>query len=341
MIGFQPELLGDLPQPDESLETRNLEKKELYDMVTAIWCLPPYTSKGVTREYLLQVHSAQVFRVNTNELRRFEVELTKDSLKKVGAINNALLVKKLNILLAEQGNRTLGFTEFEIPESNWLFRVARYIDQTNLLEIFERPVRPEPPLSNHSKTCSRIYYGRMFASTHLFRSARVRENKKLWENFKSISDTYRTLTSYKINLEVLNHELEETQRKVLQYQVSLDDQVTKAAFTYTALDNPNIRPETILGGPETFTPEMREAVNGNMRCKLLFITVISFIYCSDQALSREDAATLDLVNQSLARMAEARGIPAHSPSKQLSSTQQKTQQRENRQRTTMEAENNH
>ena len=34
MIGFQPELLGDLPQPDESLETRNLEKRELYDMVS-------------------------------------------------------------------------------------------------------------------------------------------------------------------------------------------------------------------------------------------------------------------------------------------------------------------
>lgn len=265
MIGFQPELLGDLPQPDEPLETRNLEKRELFDMVAAIWFVPPYLSKGVTRDYLISVHRGQVFRVNANELKRFEVELTRETQKKVGTINNALLVKKLNILLTEKGEPNLGFNEFEIPESSWLYRVARFIDQTNLLEIFERAVRPEPPLSNHSRTCSRIYYGRMHASTYLFRSQRVREHKKLWDNFKVISDTYRTLTSYRINLEVLAHEVEETTKKVAQYQVLLDDLVTKSAFTYTSLENPQIRPESILAGAETFTAEMRDLLNNNMR----------------------------------------------------------------------------
>jgi len=265
MIGFQPELLGDLPQPDESLETRNLEKKELYDMVSSIWCVPPYSSKGVTRVYLLAVHNSRVFRVNANELKRFEVDITKDTQKKIGTINNALLVKKLNILLAERNQPGLGFDEFEIPESTWLYRVARYIDQTNLLEIFERPVRPEPPLSNHSKACSRIYYGRVHASTHLFRNQRVRENKKLWENFKLVSDTYRTLLSYKINVEVLQHEIDEANRKVLQYQVALDDLVTKSAFTYTSIEHPNIRPEFIIAGGEQFTPEMKELLNGSVK----------------------------------------------------------------------------
>ena len=265
MIGFKPELHGDVPQPDEGLDTKNLEKRELFDMVAAVWFLPPYSSKGVTRDYLLKVNRNTVFRVNNNELKRFEVELSREAQKKIGTINNALLVRKLNILLQAQGRMELGFTEYEIPESNWLHKVARYIDQTNLLEIFERPVRPEPPLSRESTVCSRIYYCRVNASNYLFRTPPVRQNKKLWENFKTISDTYRTLLSYRINIDVLHKELEETRQKIVMYESTLNEQVTKTAFTYTALENPNIRPELLLGGPETFTGEMREVLNGNIQ----------------------------------------------------------------------------
>jgi hypothetical protein len=265
MIGFQPELHGDIPQPDEGLDTKNLEKKELFDMLAAVWFLPPYSSKGVTRDYLLKINRNAVFRVNTNELKRFEVELSRECQKKIGTINNALLVRKLNVLLTAQTREELGFTEFEIPESGWLHRVTRYIDQTNLLEVFERPVRPEPPLSTQSHSCSRIYYGRVNASNFLFRTPQVRQNKKLWENFKVISDTYRTLLSYRINIDVLQKEMEETRAKVGMYESSLSEQVTKCAFTYTALENPNIRPEVILGGAENFTGEMREQLNGNIK----------------------------------------------------------------------------
>ena len=265
MIGFQPELHGDIAQPDEGLDTKNLEKKELFDMVAAVWLLPPYSSKGVTRDYLLRVNRNAVFRVNTNELKRFEVELSREAQKKIGTINNALLVRKLNIFLTEQGREVLGFTEFEIPESGWLHRVARYIDQSNILEVFERPMRAEPPLTTQSNACSRIYYGRVNASSYLFRTPQVRQNKKLWENFKIISDTYRTLLSYKINIDVLQKELEETRAKVILYESNLSDLVTKSAFTYTALENPNIRPEVILAGADAFTGEMREMLNGNIR----------------------------------------------------------------------------
>jgi hypothetical protein len=265
MIGFQPELHGDIPQPDEGLDTKNLEKKELFDMIAAVWCVPPYSSKGVTRDYLLRVNRNAVFRVNTNELRRFEIDLPRECQKKIGTINNALLVRKLNVLLVAQAREELGFTEYEIPESAWLHRIARYIDQTNLLEVFERPVRPEPPLSTQSSACSKIYYGRVNASSYLFRTLQVRQNKKLWENFKAISDTYRTLLSYKINVDVLQREMEETRAKVIMFESSLSEQLTKSAFTYTALENPNIRPEVILGGAENFTGEMRELLNGNIK----------------------------------------------------------------------------
>ena len=238
-------------------------------MLSAVWHLPPYSSKGVTRDYLLRVNRDQVFRVNANELKRFEVELSKESQKNIGTINNALLVRKLNILLVAKGRRELGFTEYEIPESNWLHKVARYIDQTNLLEIFERPARQEPPLTTESNVCSKIYYGRVNASNYLFRTPQVRQCKKLWENFKMISDIFRTLLSYRINLDVLQRELEETRAKTILYEGNLTEQITKCAFTYTALENPIIRPETILGGAEAFTGEMREMLNGNIQLQPL------------------------------------------------------------------------
>lgn len=159
----------------------------------------------------------------------------------------------------------MGFTEFEIPESNWLFKMAKYIDQTNLLEVFERPVRAEPQITATSRPSSRVYHGRTHASTHLFRTAQIRQNKKLHENFKLISDTFRTLMSYKISLEVLEREVQDTRARIVVVESNLGDFVTKAAFTYTAVENPNIRPETILGGPEGLTPQMREVINGNIK----------------------------------------------------------------------------
>lgn len=90
-------------------------------------------------------------------------------LKKVGIMNNALLVRKLNALLKMKGEKELGYNEYEIPEQNWLYKIARYADQTNLLEFFESPVVPEPALTPHFLDISHIYHGRTFAVQWLFR----------------------------------------------------------------------------------------------------------------------------------------------------------------------------
>ena len=93
----------------------------------------------------------------------------------------------------------------------------------------------------------------------------MRQYKKLWENFKAISDTFRTLLSLRINIDVLMRELEDTRTKILLYESNLSEQLTKSAFTYTALDNPNIRPELLIGGADAFTGEMRELLNSNIQ----------------------------------------------------------------------------
>ena len=64
MIGFQNELNPERGQITEGLDTRNLEKKELYDMLAHTIYLPPYHSRGVNREYLLRVHKGLCYRAS-------------------------------------------------------------------------------------------------------------------------------------------------------------------------------------------------------------------------------------------------------------------------------------
>lgn len=118
MIGFFKKMDGQYSQTknDEEHTTKNLDKAELYEMIAQTFCLPPLHSRGITREYLLDVHRDKVFKVDTKMLKSFEVNLTPKQTKKVGVINSALLVKKLNLLLASRNQKPLGFNEHDPPD---------------------------------------------------------------------------------------------------------------------------------------------------------------------------------------------------------------------------------
>jgi len=120
MIGFQ-QGLAEIARPEEPAETAGLSKNQLYDRVVATYFLPPFLSRGVTRDYLLRVLNNQVFRVTHNAIKHFEVDLEKAQTTKTSSPNNSLIVKKLNRLLEETGQRQLGFDEYEVPESAWLY----------------------------------------------------------------------------------------------------------------------------------------------------------------------------------------------------------------------------
>ena len=107
----------------------------------------------------------------------------------------------------------MGFTELEVPDQTWLYKVARYIDQTNILEFFETLISPEPPLGNNSSQISTIYYRRLFACQWLFKLQTTKTNKKLWEMLKNLSEVYRTLMAQRINAELLEQEVRKNREK--------------------------------------------------------------------------------------------------------------------------------
>ena len=264
MIGFSQELKEfKLRREDETPETKDLSKQKLYDMVELDWYLPPCSSKGITREYLLQVRNGEVFRVNHEDMKKFEFSINKTHMKKIGEVNNALLVRKLNMLLKSRGALELGYTEYNLPEQNWLYKVARYIDQTNLLEFFEDAPFPEPPLNTDSTIISKIYYGRKYASEYLFRKQVHKRNKKLWDSFATLSEKFRTLISMKCTIDVLEYELNSTKARYKELDLELHDLIGKVAFTYTALEDPSITPEEVINGSAKLTEEMKNTLNTN------------------------------------------------------------------------------
>lgn len=263
MIGLAEEFQLFRHLNDEADDTKSLHKNQLYEMVNKEWLLPPVFSKGLTREYLLQVKDEQVFRVSHLEMKQFEYNLTKEMQTKVGVVNNALLIRKLNRFMQTNRLQPLGFDEYNMPDEKWLYRVARFIDRTNILELFEKPASPEPPLDQRSNVLSRIHYGRIYASQWLFRYERVRKDKKLFKTFESLSERFRNVVSLRVNVDVLEHELADTRRKLQELETELHDKIGKAAFTYTAMEDPSITPELVISNGGDLTDEKRNQLNTN------------------------------------------------------------------------------
>jgi len=263
MIGFSQDFQS-FKRRDDGTGLDSLQKGKLYKLIAEEYLIPPIASKGVDKDYMLKVRDGEVFRVTNREFKQFEFSLERKSQQtKVGIVNNALLVRKLNLLLRSRGERELGFTEYNLPEQGWLYKIARYIDRTNLLEFFEAPALTELPLNPDSSVISRIYYGRLYASQWLFRIEAAKKNKKLWEAFEKLSERYRTLSSMKVNADVLEFELREARRRIASLETDLHDMVGKIAFTYTALEDPSITPELIIAGGEALTDSKRQTLATN------------------------------------------------------------------------------
>lgn len=269
MIGFEDEPASERGNQNEDPETRNLDKRELYLMVQHRFYLPPMNSKGCNREYILKVRKGQVFSVATIDLKRFEVELTDSMLKRIGQISNALLIKKLNVLLTSRNEKPLGFDDYDSPDEvssvqkTWLYRVARYIDKGNLLEFFEAPVRAEEYQAAIKTKIGRVYYGRLKASKFFFRHAEIKNDKTFWSNLREISKKYKVYLAQKLAADKVAAELEKAKAKAHTLEIEMEDLINRASLTYTKVEKPNFRPDLYLTNPTAVPKELCDLVNLN------------------------------------------------------------------------------
>lgn len=142
----------------------------------------------------------------------------------------------------------------------WLYRVARYVDKTNLTEFFESAVQQEPPLTKNSSAVSHIYHARKRAYKYLIQAKQAKNNKKFWESLREVSDAFREYQNQAFTVEQLEKEVEKARDKSEKMRFQLQDLISKAAFTYVTLKNPSITSSMILKASQTNDPTVqREA----------------------------------------------------------------------------------
>ena len=170
--------------------------------------------------------------------------------------------------------------------------MARYIDKTNITEVFEDAADMEPMVTARSSSICKLHLGRLLATKYFFGAAAITKNRKLWDSVKALSDQYRSLLAQTLSIETLRKELQEAESKRVDLENNLDDQISKVAFTYTTLQNPSFRPDMIINRSDSTDPKLTEAVILN--CKL-----VRYIFCTDTILDRDDPNMAEITKQSL------------------------------------------
>ena len=136
----------------------------------------------------------------------------------------------------------------------------------NILQFFESPVEQGDPTMARDNLIFQIHFGRLKASKYFHRLPEAKRDRKLWESLREISSTYRAYQCQKLIIEKLNLELDNAIKKRADYERSLENMISQAAFIYTTHEQPSVRADSIIHGDKDVSPEARGQIL--MNCKL-------------------------------------------------------------------------
>lgn len=122
-------------------------KKAQYAKLADTYFLPPERSTGLSKKYLDKVEQGMVFRVETSEIQMFLAGLKPSQLTRAAFTSKSLAYSKVDRLLQECGLPGLGFEEGLLPDGDWLYKVARFVDRANLGELFTAALPVPKPLA--------------------------------------------------------------------------------------------------------------------------------------------------------------------------------------------------
>lgn len=178
----------------------SVSKKALYLELASKYFLPPKDSKGVSVKYLKKVQAGLVFRVETMELNKFLAGLVLSQTVKTPFTSKFLAYSKIDRLLLESGRPGLGFEQGIMPDGEWLYRVARFVDRGNLAEIFESPVPLYPQLECDS---SKIKAAKKAMERDLLTDSGVDKAETVQDSVAALKASWQKYVGRKAELENL------------------------------------------------------------------------------------------------------------------------------------------
>jgi hypothetical protein len=211
---------------DEPLELRGISKNKVYDLLAERYCLPERESRAITRDYLLRVHSGKVLRIGLNEMGLFKAKITPKLMKRAKYVNGADAAAKLNSLLKERGEPELGFTREAMPDNDWLFHVARFLDPSNTAGLFQRPLQ----LPNDSKWNSeKVLLAQKAAEETLLISNGLLGKRYLTDSLQEMSAADRSLSCKKRQLSRLGESIRKLTQKVQEEETQVEIMLSVAS----------------------------------------------------------------------------------------------------------------
>lgn len=178
-----------------------VKKKALYSQLAATYYLPPKNSKGVSQKYLEKVKEGSVFRVEIIELNKFLSDLKPNQLLKADFTCRYQAYYKIDRLLQEMSKPGLGFEPNLIPDGDWLYRVARFVDPSNVCGLFQVSLSAVPTTDQAS---FRIELGKRAVEHNLLICSRLDELKEVRAAIRELELSHQRFRSRKAELSHLS-----------------------------------------------------------------------------------------------------------------------------------------
>jgi hypothetical protein len=218
---------------NEPERVRGLSNKQIYVNLAAQYHLPPFTSRGVNRRYLLGVFTGDHFRVEAGALHHFMADLTPASKQKSTLIYCNKLMDKLNALLRETNRSPMGFEQGMVPEEKWLLEIIRFVDRSNVLGAFLQAVPGAPLLECMSQNMTRA---KANAETYLLLGDNnLLANKSLEKAVLGLYDHGKKLEGQRKELLALVQKGQALEREVNRSAASLRDKLHQTALSVFSL----------------------------------------------------------------------------------------------------------
>jgi hypothetical protein len=208
---------------------KDLSRSKIYKLLAEEYFIPNPTCRAISRDYLIGVHTGKYFRVRLPTLKKFMVDMTPSLMKKTVHTTNHEIVEKLEALLKEHGLAPLGFKKGNLPDSEWLDKMARFIDPCNAADLFEHPVcRPDEGKEIDS---NRVLIAKKAAEKKMLGDTGLLGKREVMEEVRELWEAQKKLKSRQVELELLRTRGTELVRNIEKENGEVETRLTKTTET--------------------------------------------------------------------------------------------------------------
>jgi hypothetical protein len=215
----------DRQQEPESL--RHLSRSKLYKHLSETYFLPKLNSRAITRSYLIGVYLDKYFRVRNSQIKQVLCTMTPSDLERANFVTVPETVAKLDALLKEKDQKSLGFNGDFMPDVDWLFQVARCVDPSNSAGFFKKAIEDPKATANDS---DKVLLAQQAAEKALLEDHGLLGRRDIMDSLQSLSDSNRQLRSHLHEESLLMAKWTKAKDKVKKSRAIVEEKLTLSSL---------------------------------------------------------------------------------------------------------------